>query len=253
MRTKARLILAIQTFVAGLALVSCLAKAQDTPSAPLADQLKAQYTLAKTTGYQDTFQVVQSGTVLVIQKDGIWGSPPSDMTLLVNKYQDGQLHPPGQFSLGMKKVKRRFSVGEKVYAARIDVNAGKDSISIWLLECGSCNGTNDADSYKADLVFQFGKGTLQKMGVPDVMDTIGQVLAFDQPAQTAQDQQPQAQQDQTQDPPAQTQNIHAGQTVDEVVNALGPPQKKVDLGSKQIFIYKDLKVTFKDGKVADAE
>lgn len=252
MRSRVQVVLGILTFFLASFFLSLPVNAQDAQSASLADQLKAQYTIVKTTGYQDSFQVVQPGTVLVVQKDGIWGSPPSDMTLLVTKYQDGQLHPPGQFSLTMKKIKRRFSVGEKVYAAKIDVNPGKDNVSIWLLECGSCNGTNDPDSYKADLVFQFAKGTLQKMGVPEVMDNISQVLSFDQPAQAAQDQQqPQAQQDQPQN--AQTQNIQIGESVDEVLNALGPPQKKVNLGSKQIFIYRDLKVTFKDGKVADAE
>ena len=34
---------------------------------------------------------------------------------------------------------------------------------------------------------------------------------------------------------------------------LGPPQKVMDLGSKLIYLYKDLKITFIDGKVADIE
>lgn len=34
---------------------------------------------------------------------------------------------------------------------------------------------------------------------------------------------------------------------------LGPPQKVMDLGSKVIYMYKDLKITFIDGKVADIE
>jgi hypothetical protein len=37
------------------------------------------------------------------------------------------------------------------------------------------------------------------------------------------------------------------------VTALGQPEKKVDLGTKQIQVYKDLKVTFLNGKVADVE
>ena len=44
-----------------------------------------------------------------------------------------------------------------------------------------------------------------------------------------------------------------GMTPDQVEGALGKPDKKVTLGAKQIYIYKDMKVTFKDGKVADVQ
>lgn len=250
MRNAMNMLIATLTLTIGFACFS--ANAQDAQSAPLAEQLKAQYQLVKTTGYQDTFRVTDAGTVLAVQKAGIIGSPSGDLTLLVSKYQDGQLHSPGSFSLGMKKVRRAFDVGDKVYVSKIDVNMNKDAISLWILECGSCNGTAQTDSFRADIVFQFAKGALQKMSAPEVVDTISQVLAFDQPSETAQ-QQPQSQQDQSQDAPAQPQSIQVGQTVDQVVAALGQPQKKVDLGSKQIFVYKDLKVTFKDGKVLDAE
>ncbi len=40
---------------------------------------------------------------------------------------------------------------------------------------------------------------------------------------------------------------------DQVEGALGKPDKNVTLGAKQIYIYKDMKVTFKDGKVADVQ
>jgi hypothetical protein len=42
-------------------------------------------------------------------------------------------------------------------------------------------------------------------------------------------------------------------TPDQVEAALGKPDKKVTLGPKQIYIYKDMKVTFKDGKVSDVQ
>ena len=233
--------------------VEMLAVTQDAHPAPLAEQLKGQYQLVKTSGYADTFRVVEPGTVLVVQKSGIFGSPASDMTLLGNKYQDGQLHSPNAFALGMKKVKRGFDVGDKVYISKLDVNLGKDVISLWILECGQCNGVAQTDSFRADLVFQFPRGALQKMDVPEVVDTISQVLAFEQPAETAQGPQPQSQQDQPEGSSAQPQSIQVGQTMDQVLAILGEPVKKVDLGPKQIFVYKDLKVTFKDGKVADAE
>jgi hypothetical protein len=52
---------------------------------------------------------------------------------------------------------------------------------------------------------------------------------------------------------AEPQSIQKGMTTDQVEAALGKPEQKVDLGTKQIYVYKNLKVTFKDGKVSDVE
>jgi len=49
-------------------------------------------------------------------------------------------------------------------------------------------------------------------------------------------------------PPVQ---ITGGETVDQVTSAMGQPKNIVDLGSKKIYVYKDMKITFKDGKVSD--
>jgi len=52
---------------------------------------------------------------------------------------------------------------------------------------------------------------------------------------------------------AEPQTIQLGQTTGQVQGALGKPDKIVNLGAKQIWVYKDLKVTFKDGKVSDVQ
>ena len=44
-----------------------------------------------------------------------------------------------------------------------------------------------------------------------------------------------------------------GMTTDEVQSALGKPEKIFNLGAKQIYVYKDVKVTFQNGKVADVQ
>jgi hypothetical protein len=51
-------------------------------------------------------------------------------------------------------------------------------------------------------------------------------------------------------PPA---NIALGQSIDEVTGMLGQPTKTVDLGTKKLYVYKDMKITFKDGKVTDVQ
>lgn len=47
--------------------------------------------------------------------------------------------------------------------------------------------------------------------------------------------------------------IGLGSTIADVTAAFGEPTKTVDLGSKKIYIYKDCKVTFIDGKVVDVD
>jgi len=44
-----------------------------------------------------------------------------------------------------------------------------------------------------------------------------------------------------------------GQTVDQVVAIFGQPQEIVDLNRTQIYVYKDLRVTFLNGKVSDVK
>ncbi len=47
--------------------------------------------------------------------------------------------------------------------------------------------------------------------------------------------------------------IALGQSVDDVTGALGQPKNIVDLGAKKIYVYKDMKITFNDGKVTDVQ
>jgi hypothetical protein len=54
-------------------------------------------------------------------------------------------------------------------------------------------------------------------------------------------------------PAAPPPTVAMGQTPDQVVAILGQPQKKADLGTKQIYFYKDVKVTFVNGKVKDIQ
>ena len=46
---------------------------------------------------------------------------------------------------------------------------------------------------------------------------------------------------------------YLGQTIEEVVSILSQPEKVVDLGAKKIYVYKDMKITFTDGRVSDVQ
>ena len=54
-------------------------------------------------------------------------------------------------------------------------------------------------------------------------------------------------------PAAPPATVEIGQTTDQVTAILGQPEKIINLGAKQIYVYKDLKVTFVKGKVTDAQ
>jgi len=54
-------------------------------------------------------------------------------------------------------------------------------------------------------------------------------------------------------PAKPTMTITLGQSIDEVKAALGQPVSVYDLGSKKIYRYSDMKITFMDGKVADVQ
>jgi hypothetical protein len=54
-------------------------------------------------------------------------------------------------------------------------------------------------------------------------------------------------------PSGPTPTLTLGLSIDQVKAIQGEPQKIVDLGAKQIYMYKDLKITFSDGKVIDIQ
>jgi len=192
-------------------------------AASLDEQLRAQYKMVKMGSDAEGLKVVNPGTVLDVQKGGILGVIPKSVAMCPSKFENGDLKRP-----------------------------------IAVIECDSCNGVNQESSYKGEVIFQFAKGTLEKTTVPQVEDMISQVLAIDEGgSQGGNDAQQQnqnaapAQGQQADQAPAPPVSIQSGQTIDQVVAALGQPEKIVSLGAKQIYVYKDLKVTFENGKVKD--
>jgi hypothetical protein len=47
--------------------------------------------------------------------------------------------------------------------------------------------------------------------------------------------------------------ISLGQSIADVESINGKPEKVIDLGAKKIYVYKDLKITFTDGRVSDVQ
>ncbi len=256
--------LARSVFLFMIAIITSFTATVASAQAPvtLQEQLLAQYKLVKMGSDSGGIAVVEPGTLLAIEKGGVLSVPWKAMALCPAKFQDNNLHPPaGMCAAMVKTVSRYFQKGDKVYPARIEVNMDKAKISFTVVACDSCNGVNPPTSMKGEVVFQFAKGYLEKGNVGEVEDTIGQVFAISSDDQQGQggdgnQQQPQGGQQQAGQPEqqqAEPQTIQLGMTPDQVQAALGKPEKIVNLGPKQLYVYKDLKVTFVNGKVSDVQ
>lgn len=253
---------------------------------PLGDQLSAQYTMVKMGQDSNGAAVIEAGTILKVKKGGILSVPYGDQPV-ATKYQDGTVHSPN--ALGMKargfglskfgktQTTSFFQVGTKVYPSKIEVHADKDQVVIGIIACDSCNNTDPKTFNRADVVFQFNKGALGTMSAPAVEDAIAGLLEIDNSG----DQGGQQQGDNNQggnnqggnnqggndqgggnnqgggqaqnQPPADPVQIEKGMTPDQVKAANGVPDKIINLGAKQIYVYKDIKVTFLNGKVSDVQ
>jgi hypothetical protein len=54
-------------------------------------------------------------------------------------------------------------------------------------------------------------------------------------------------------PAAEPPTVAEGQTPDEVIAIMGQPDRKAKVGAKDIYFYKDIKITFLNGKVSDIQ
>jgi hypothetical protein len=243
-------------FVAAIMLVPGIAGAQ---AVTLQEQLSAQYKTVKIG--PDGEIAGDPGTLLAIQKSGLIAVPWKAVALCPAKFEDNVLHLSTGFCAGMmQNVSGHFPKGAKVYPLKIDVNVGKEKISLQVVGCKACNHSDQPFPYKSEVVFEFAKGYLEKAAASDVEDTIGQVFTIttndDQQgaggdAQPGPDQQasPQPAQPQQQEPAT----IQLGMSTDQVQSVLGKPDKMFNVGAKQIYVYKDVKVTFLNGQVSDVQ
>ncbi len=281
MSPKSRLVIPGIVLVAATVFSMSLASAQ---APTLQDQLVKEYKLVKMGSDTGGYQVVEEGTVLAIQKGGILAVPYSDSSDFKTKYEGGAIHTPSGLSVvgrksilghfGKEQTTHLFAKGDKVYPTKVDVNLAKDSVTLGIVACDTCNKTDPPTYNKAEVVFQFPKGSLVNANKGSIDKVIAEVFTIskddskddkgadkggqqqqqqggqDQGQQGAQDQGQQQGGDQAQAEPV---SIEKGMSFDEVESAMGKPEKRVTLGTKQIYYYKDMKVIFINGKVSDVQ
>jgi hypothetical protein len=236
----------------------------------LQQQLESTYALTKPT--DDKSDIVTAGAVLILQKDKIIMYSTANQVLPQNTYKAGKLsegafgvhdnvqkfgsfigHPAPQQA---QTQSRHFVTGEKFWVTSIATQS--DGVVFTLFS----DAYNDV-RYQCTLKFVYPKGSTPS--TDDVLKTVAEVFKVQQDdsaksddkgnAQPAADQAPAADAAPAAEapPPAPPATVDKGQTPDQVLAILGQPEKIINLGTKQIYVYKDLKVTFVNGKVTDAQ
>jgi hypothetical protein len=260
------------------------------PATLIQEKLVSQIKLTKTTA--DRSDIVTAGDVVVLHKDGLMMCSSDSSYAFSNTYSNGVLSGNAKnrakdaaksFGLGHIPVfgsgisagdaanngcaSRKFVAGEKFWITGIV--AQKDGILVRAYS----DPYNDVRFY-GEIKFPFAKGSVPP--VDDFVKTVSEVITV-QPAddqgqggqgdQGGQPAQPAApapepaaapapapmQQIAPPPPPADAPTISIGQTKDQVTATFGQPTKTAKLGTKEIYYYKDMKVTFTNGKVSDVE
>jgi hypothetical protein len=210
----------------------------------------------------DRMQVLDAGTLLIVQRPGILATPILKGVSFVTTYKRGKLSRGFGSTLGeLATESGTFPVNERVYLIKIDVDSKKSTITLHIESCGTCDPAAP-DPYhlpqRGAVKFDFEKVAFGSIGWGTVQGTIaavfgGTVSAPPEPPvtsfvpQSAPEVQPEA------EPPATPAKIEMGQSPDQVRSIFGPPADVISLGSKQIYLYPNLKITFMDGKLSDVQ
>jgi hypothetical protein len=273
--------MALITLISGFTLA-----AQIVDPAAIQQKLNAQFKLTKATA--DHSDIVTAGDVVVLHKDGLMMCSSASSYAYSNTYSNGVLAANQKnrakdavksFGLGRIPVvgsggsaadaanngcaSRKFVAGEKFWVTGIALQ--KDGILVSTFS----DPYNDV-RYYGEIKFPFAKGSVPP--VDDFVKTVAEVLTV-QPADDQGNQGDQGGQSaaapapepaaapaaiSTIAPPpppadAPPPTIEIGQTKDQVIAGFGQPARIAKLGVKEIFYYKDMKVTFTNGKVSNVE
>jgi hypothetical protein len=253
MRVSIALLLALGTLCPATGMAATKFPEQ---KAKLERQLKAQYvpTTLRADGAFGT-----PGTVLVLRMPALGAVPGNAIAYYTNNLKGGRLTHPTLANIFFPiDTIRTFGPEEQFYVMNFE--ARDDAVFVFLFSCNAFGSM----PYKADVQFPFPKGYLANVTLSEVQTAIGEVFEVapqvtapappsseemvQQPAQAAQPVEPEhpAQ-------PAEPVTIKMGDSTDQVVSSMGQPDRIAKVASREIYFYKDMKITFLSGKVSDIQ
>lgn len=200
--------------------------------ADLEQRLHAQYVLSKTSKLFKE-RVTEPGTVVVVKAEGI-------TTGMTTKIVTGKVVPPAGLAQAMLPAvdKHNVKIGERFYITDIDVH--DENVKFVLLSTDSSDvtrgGTSTEKHWLLPLEFEYPRGRLREIDFSKVLADIGAIIPTEAAANAV-----------------QTKTIEAGQSTAQVEAVMGKPETIVNLSGKTIYTYKNMKITFIDGKVSDVQ
>jgi len=240
------------------------------PKADVQEKLNALFVLTKTTA--DNSDIVTPGSILVLHKDGLVLFSVDSRVPPTITYKDGRLSMgfgatlAADIALGAVQEgensrnvpQRKFVAGEKFWIIASTVKDDGVYLEVY------------SDPYQDVRYFGQLKFPFNRKSAPsadDVLKTIAEVVSVEPAESNSQPPAPAASPAPTPSafapiapppppsdaPPPPPKKISLGQTRDQVIATFGQPQKVVDLGTKEIDYYTDMKVTFIKGKVTDVQ
>lgn len=185
----------------------------------------------------DYNRITQSGGIYAVRVPGIYADVANTENVIVDtNVANGQVSQATGFTAafgGNTGRSRTLNPNEKVYVTSLYVN--KNSVLLELLTVDMTTlGDGQGTRYRAELNVKL--PGLDEMTPDDVKKTIDTVITDPATASAV-----------------ESKTIKLQMSPDEVKKTLGNPDKIVDLGQKQIYIYKDMKITFIDAKVTDVQ
>jgi hypothetical protein len=279
-------------FVAAAAFLCIGMKAQPgAPATLIQEKLVSQIKLTKAAA--DHSDIVTAGDIVVLQKDGLMMCSSASSYPYSNSYSNGVLTANQKnrakdaaktFGRGLIPVfgggtsasdaannacqSRKFVAGEKFWVTGISVQ--KEGILVSTFSDPYPDPSGNQTRYYGEIKFPFLKGSVPP--VDDFVKTVAEVITV-QPSDDKSGQSDQGGQSAPAAAPAAVPapaplaaiapppppadapppTIAIGQTKDQVTAAFGQPLRVAKLGTKEIFYYKDMKVTFTAGKVSNVE
>jgi hypothetical protein len=185
----------------------------------------------------DYNRITQPGSIYAVRVPGIYADVANTEDVIVNtNVTNGQISQQSGWAAAFgsnTNKSRTLNPNEKVYVT--DLFVKKDAVQVELL---TVDVTTLADGqgtrYRAELNVKL--PGLDTMSPDDVKKSIDAVITDPATASAV-----------------ESKTVKLGMSPDEVKKSLGNPDKIVDLGAKQVFVYKDMKVIFMDSKVSDVQ
>jgi hypothetical protein len=194
-------------------------------------------------GFFGDFKAI--GNVLMPRRAGLGVNRPSKM-FKPNLVKNRQLVMAGGSDLSLGGVHSgTLKPGERLYLYGVSTGDTYLQLDLYTVATYVLPGMRGPQALQAPVRFQY-EGGLAGVTTQQLLDDINEWLDVEQETRPAARSRKTA---------PTTRTIRLGQTLEEVTETFGAPQKQILLGTKIIFLYcdADLKVIFVDGKVVDAE